>query len=63
MNMHLTREEIEAMRIHSAAILADLVTKEPASRKRGPWNHTDEGRKRRKARRAAIRAKSAWLYS
>lgn len=61
MNMHLSREQIEAMRIHSASILSELVTKEAEPRKRGPWNHSDEGRKRRKDRRAAIRAKMAWM--
>lgn len=61
MNMHLSREQIETMRIHSASILSELVTKEAEPRKRKPWSHTDEGRQRRKVRRAAIRAKMAWL--
>lgn len=62
MNMQLSREEIEAMRVHSADILADLATKEAEPRNRFPFSKRDDGRKRRKVRRAAIRAKAAWLY-
>lgn len=61
MNALLTPSEIAAMQVHSADLMAELVKKDREEKRRGPWNHSDEGRKRRKVRRAAIRAKMAWL--
>lgn len=62
MNMPLTREQILSMAVHSADLMNELVQKEAQPRYRGPWNHSEEGRERRKMRRNRIRAKAAWLY-
>lgn len=62
MNMPLTREQLEAYAVHSAALMSELVQKEAQPKYRGPWSKGDEGRKRRMDRRAAIRAKMAYLY-
>ena len=62
MNAPMTREQLEALAVHSSDLMADLVTKETEPKRRGPWSKGDEGRKRRKARRNRIRAKAAWLY-
>lgn len=62
MNAPMTREQLEALAVHSSDLMADLVQKEAQPRYRGPWNHSEEGRERRKVRRNRIRAKAAWLY-
>lgn len=62
MNGILTREQLLSMAVHSADLMADFVQKEAQPRYRGPWNHSEEGRERRKMRRNRIRAKAAWLY-
>lgn len=61
MNAPISRADLEAYAVHSADLMASLVTKEAEPKRRGPWNHSDEGRKRRQDRRAAIRAKMAWM--
>jgi hypothetical protein len=63
MNKPMTRAELEALAVHSADLMADLVQKETEIKRRGPWSKGQEGRKRRKMRRAARAAKAAWLYS
>ncbi len=62
MNAPMTREQLLSMAVHSADLMADLVQKEVQAKRLGPWNHSEEGRKRRKMRRNRIRAKAAWLY-
>lgn len=61
MNAHLSREQLQALAVNSAEMLAAFVTKESPERRRGPWSKSEEGRKRRMARRAARNAKAAWL--
>lgn len=65
MNVPMTREQLAAIAVNSAELLAELVSKElqPAKRHGAPYAKRDEGRKRRKARRHARMAKAAWLLS
>lgn len=63
MNAALTREQLQAIAVDAAELLAGVESRQSDNRKRGPWSKSEEGRKRRIARRSARAAKAAWLLS
>lgn len=60
MNAMLSPNEVAAMIAASEKALSAIQNQDKRDRK--PYSKTEDGFKRRKERRAAIRAKSAWLY-